>query len=535
MLSLLLALAPAGALSAPVSAYAPEPHVSCPGSTLVRSANGVSKQEASFIASRKINADAALSSWLATALPSVNTSTLPTVALSNSGGGFRALLTGAGVVQALDDRDSASETAGLYQALTYHAGLSGGAWLLSALSAGDWPTVSKLTSEVWETQFAAGILDSSNSTTVDDFTQIATDIVAKGEMGFPVSLTDPWGRMLSYQVMSGGDGALEVAMSDLASLSNFTSHNVPFPLMTASYIDSTSSQCEPTADAAIYEFNPFEFGSWSDDISAFVQTEYLGSNLSGGVALDCASGLDRIDWVLGASSNLLQDYICNASLGVDITQQFPSAIIQVVEEFTPASEYGYAMLPNPFKNFKSTTATAASSVSDLDRLYMVDGGEPSRNIPILPLLEPSRNVDVLIVSENGNDDGGYPDGTSMVSAWTATQSISRLTGRFPAVPAAGSFSTKSAQIFGCDDAEAVTVIYLPNAEWTYPSNTSTLQLQFSAAETQAMIENGNAVATQGGDESWGTCLACAVMLKQMGEANLPEGCAACLEQYCWYA
>lgn len=535
MLSLLFALAPAGALAAPVSAYAPEPHVSCPGSTLVRSADGISPREAAFIASRKVNADAALSSWLSTSLPSVETSSLPTVALSNSGGGFRALLVGAGVIQAFDDRDGNSSTAGLYQALTYHAGLSGGAWLLSALAAGDWPTVSELAGEVWDTQFAAGILDSSNSTTVADFTEIATDITAKGDMGFPVSLTDPWGRMLSYQIMGGGQGAIAVTMDDLASLSNFTSYNVPFPLMTASYTNFTSGECKPTADAAIYEFNPFEFGSWSDDISAFVQTKYLGSNLSAGVTADCAKGLDRIDWVLGASSNLLEEYICNASLGVDITQDFPSSIIEVVEEFTPASEYGYAMLPNPFKDFNSTTATTTSSVSDLDRLYMVDGGEPSRNIPILPLLEPSRNVDVLIVNENGSDEGGYPDGASMVSAWTAAQSNSRLAGRFPAVPAAGSFSTKSAQIFGCDDEEAVTVIYLPNAEWTYPSNTSTLQLQYTSAETKAMIENGNAVATQGDDEAWGTCLACAVMLKQVGQENLPQGCAACLEQYCWYA
>lgn len=195
MLSLFLSsLFAAEALAA--SAYAPE-YVSCPESSVVRSADGISESEASYVASRKANADASLISWLSTALPSVDTSSLPTIALSNSGGGFRSLLIGAGVIQALDGRDSSASTAGLYQALTYHAGLSGGAWLLSSIAAADWPTISELSNEVWETQFAAGILDSSNQTTVDDFNQIATDIYTKGALGFPVSLTDPWGRVLS--------------------------------------------------------------------------------------------------------------------------------------------------------------------------------------------------------------------------------------------------------------------------------------------------------------------------------------------------
>lgn len=197
MLSLLLAsLLPAGALA--VSAYAPE-YVTCPDAALVRSADGISSSEASYIASRKPAADAALTSWLATVLPSAATSDLPTIALSNSGGGFRALLTGAGVIQALDARDSDAATAGVYQALTYHAGLSGGAWLLSAIAAGNWPTISQLSDTVWETQFAAGMLDASNSTTVANYQEIAVDIETKAELGFPVSLTDPWGRVLSCE------------------------------------------------------------------------------------------------------------------------------------------------------------------------------------------------------------------------------------------------------------------------------------------------------------------------------------------------
>lgn len=534
---LLTALAPAGALAYVASQYAPE-YVTCPADSteLVRPADGISGAEAAYAAARKANADAALGSWLAGALPGLaaDGDCLPTLALATSGGSFRSFLVGAGVIQALDGRDSDSHVAGLFQALTYQAGLSGSAWLMSALAAANWPTVSSLRDTVWETQLAGGILDASLNTTVADFQQIIVDINTKGQRGFPVSLTDPWGRMLSYQIMAGGTGAMNLTISDLTTFSNFSAHNVPFPIVTGTQINHTNGECKPTADEAIYEFNPYEFGSWSDDVSAFVQSEYLGSTIDGGVATKCARGFDNIDYVLGTSSQLLNTYICE---GVDVAgQYFPSQVVKAVEQFSTSPEYGYSLIPNPFRNFASASATRASSVAGQDLLRVVDGGESTNehNVPILPLLEPSRNISVLLVNDNSNDDDGWPLGTSLVAAYNMSQASARLAGRFPAVPASGAFSSRKAQFFGCDDAAAVTVVYLPNAEWTYASNTATTKLQYTTAETAAMIANGNEVASQGGDAGWASCLACGIMLKEVGgAANLPEGCAACLSEYCW--
>lgn len=535
--SSLLALALAPAMALAQSVYAPA-DISCPGSTLVRAAATISPSEATYALSRKANADVALSAWLATALPGLDASnaSLPTIAFAQSGGGFRSLLTGAGVIQSLDSRDSTAATAGLYQAFTYHAALSGGAWLLSALAADNWPTISTLRDYTWTTQLQAGILDSSNATTVSEFQQIAVDIVTKGSLGFPVSLTDPWGRMLSYQVMNGGQGAAAVTMGDIAGLSNFTAHAVPFPIITASVIDRASGECEPAANEAIFEFNPFEFGSWSGDVSAFVQTDYLGSNITAGVAVECASGFDKIDWAMGVSSNLLEEFVCNASLGVDVANYFPASIISIVEMYTDEADYGYSILPNPFKGFVSPSLAALPKFLTQENLYMVDGGEPDRNVPILPLLEPSRGVDVIVVSDNSNDVLAYPDGAALVAAYEASKVVgNRLEGRFPAVPAQGAFSTAKAQFFGCYDEAAVTVVYLPNSDWTYASNVSTMQLQFSATQTRAMIANGNEIATQGGDEAWAGCLACGLTVKSVGADNLPSECDACLAEYCWDA
>lgn len=528
----LLSLAPAVALAA--SDYAPST-VACPDETLVRSADGISSSEAAYITARKANADEALTEWLATALPDVDTSSLPTLALSSSGGGFRALLVGAGVIKALDSRDSTASTAGLYQSLTYHAALSGGAWLLSALATADFPTISQLESTVWETQMAGGILDATNSTTVADYEQIAYDIIAKGSAGFPVSLVDVWGRELAYQVMEGGAGTPAFTLGDITSLSNFTSHRVPFPILTSTKINYLNGECIPLQTEAIFEFNPYEFGSWSDDVSSFVQTTYLGSNLTAGEGSECVTGFDRIDWAMGASSNILEEFICDTALDVDVLADFPTSIVEIIEEYTSTQDYGYAIVTNPFKGFIPTTNSTTSSVAALDTLYLVDGGVPNHNDPILPLLEPSRNVSVLFVNDNSADTtDDLPDGAAVYAAYEATLT-GRLAGRFPVVPAAGEFSTKQAQFFGCDDAEAVTVIYLPNADWSFESNTTTLQLEYDAAETAAMISDGVLVAAQGGDDAWATCLACGIMLKEVGSSNLPSDCTACLEEYCWYA
>ncbi|EPS99006.1 hypothetical protein FOMPIDRAFT_1017328 [Fomitopsis schrenkii] len=58
----------------------------------------------------------------------------PRLGIATSGGGYRAATFGAGVLNALDGRNSSAVSAGtggLLQAATYLAGLSGGSWLLT--------------------------------------------------------------------------------------------------------------------------------------------------------------------------------------------------------------------------------------------------------------------------------------------------------------------------------------------------------------------------------------------------------------------
>lgn len=125
-----------------VDPYAPV-QTTCPSASLVRPATSINSNEASYVSARKTNANTGLTSWLKKN-GNFSTSSLPTVGIASSGGGLRALLETAGVVQGLDIRDSNYNTSGLYQGLTYESGLSGGAWFLGSLSGNNWPTVTYL-------------------------------------------------------------------------------------------------------------------------------------------------------------------------------------------------------------------------------------------------------------------------------------------------------------------------------------------------------------------------------------------------------
>lgn len=262
-------------VQAATSGYAPVP-ATCPSTPLVRTASGLSTSESAYIASRKPLATIALGKWLQKVNSTFKTTNLPTVALTTSGGGLRSLLTGAGVIQALDSRDSNVGTSGLYQGLTYQAGLSGGGWLLSSFAGNNYPTISSLETNLWTQAFEDSFLVPANLDVGGAYAQIAADLEAKEAAGFPPTIVDPYGRLLSYQLLYGPDGGVVIELSSITGFSNFTSHNVPFPIITALNVETQTGACLPPNNTPIYEFTPYEFGSFDSGINAFTQTKYLG-------------------------------------------------------------------------------------------------------------------------------------------------------------------------------------------------------------------------------------------------------------------
>lgn len=83
---------------------------------------------------------------------------MPNIGLAVSGGGYRAMLNGAGAIAAWDSRSPGSNDTGalggLLQSATYLSGLSGGGWLVGSIYTNNFTTIQDaLNSDtIWQTQ-----------------------------------------------------------------------------------------------------------------------------------------------------------------------------------------------------------------------------------------------------------------------------------------------------------------------------------------------------------------------------------------------
>ena len=538
------------------SPYAPVP-ATCPSSRLVRQATGISDAESSYIAQRYQKASQALESWLKSVDEGFDTGyggwgdwggydkhgqrgKAPVLALTSSGGGYRAMLTGGGVIKGFDAREAnTTAVSGIYQALTYEAGLSGGSWLLSSLAGNNYPTISQIQTTLWEPQLQASLIVPEillSPAAAPVYAAVEADIQAKAAAGYQTSIIDPWGRLLSYALLYGTDGGVQDTMSGIASYSNFTSYNAPYPVITALGSDLTiDGTCIPQVNATQYEFHPYEFGSWDAGVDAFVVSEYLGTKFSNGAPNgSCITHYDQLGYVLGTSSNVF-GAVCSAVPADNSTAATQLALVENFAELVAPDQPGvpemdiFGLYPNPFHNFPSSPHVAAQTT-----LELVDGGVGVgfQGNPIWPFLH--RDIDVIIVNDNSADTvGNFPNGSEILHTYEAAVAAG-LT-RMPVIPSVATFVSEELNVkptfFGCNTNDTATIIYIPNFNYTFPSGEPTAKIQYFVNETDGMIANGVEIANYGGKADWPLCLACGIM-KKSGE-SLPAGCAACFTEYCY--
>lgn len=196
--------------------YAPT-SVNCPASRpTVRSAEKLSSNETSWLKGRREKSLSAMKDFFGHVTVgdydvgayldkhSGNSSNLPNVGIAISGGGWRALMNGAGAVKAFDSRTFNASTSGhlggLLQSATYISGLSGGSWLLGSIYINNFTTIEKLQTHekgaIW--QFGNSILEGPDGGGIQLFDSasyymdIAKAVDAKKKAGFDTSLTDIW-------------------------------------------------------------------------------------------------------------------------------------------------------------------------------------------------------------------------------------------------------------------------------------------------------------------------------------------------------
>lgn len=430
-------------------------------------------------------------------------------------------------------------TSGLYQAITYESGVSGGSWLVSSLTGNNHPLISTLQTHLLQRTLNYSALVPGEHGTKPKYTQIKRDIAAKQAAGFNVSTIDAYGRQVSYTILMGHHGGIDKSFSGVASTSSFEEYEAPFPLILALAANDTVNKCDALASSQ-FEISPFEFGSWESGINAFAETKYLGSALSGGKPIEdrkCVTGFDNLAIVHGASSDVLEGAVCPGS---DIPASSLSPHFDEEQTLLPAnttvsaSDRAFALYPNPFFGYSEATG-----VSSLKELKLIDGSTSGQANPIWPFLY-RPNVNILIVNDNsGMGVPGYPTGSALIATYAAAQKAG-VGHRLPVIPDAAVFNSSGLSLkptfFGCNgNKDQLTLVYLPDRPYSYESGVAITKVQFTPAETDAMIGNGVLVGSYNGTAGWDTCLSCVILKKATESAGkaLPAECKDCLQTHCY--
>jgi lysophospholipase len=486
-----------------------------------------------------------------------NASTLPNIGIAVSGGGYRALMNGAGFLAAADNRtNNATNTGqigGLLQSATYVAGLSGGGWLVGSIYTNNFSSVQTLRdgspgSSVW--QFGNSILEGPDNggiqilSSADYYSTIEGEVSNKQDAGFNASLTDYWGRTLSFQLVNATDGGPAYTFSSISEMDNFMTGEIPMPFLVA---DGRAPNTKVISlNSTVYEMNPFEIGSWDPTTYAFAPMRYVGSNFSGGVipnSEDCIRGFDNVGYVMGTSSTLFNQFLLQLNT-TTISQSLKNILQDILSTVSENDNDVAQWQPNPFYGYNNDTNRNAQSTE----LTLVDGGEDNQNIPLYPLMQPVRNVDVIFAVDSSADTNyNWPNGSSLVATYQRSLNNTIENGTaFPSIPDYNTFINLGLNnrptFFGCNASNNTgptpLIVYIPNAPYITYSNQSTFTLSYNNTFRNAIIENGYDVATQGNgtvDSEWPTCMACAVLSRSFDKTGetVPAACTTCFDRYCW--
>ncbi|KAJ7746455.1 FabD/lysophospholipase-like protein [Mycena maculata] len=570
----------ASAFAAAVSAPTPPAYGACPSNvTYVRPASeGLSPEESTWLDSRRPQVVSALQSYLnLAAIPgfnvsayisslSVNSSAVPVIGQSYSGGGTRASMSAIGFYQSFDSRYNksvAAKTGGLSQATTYVAGLSGGCEATMALAINDFTDV--------QTLVTGGAFNNS------DVPSSAFEILElKAEAGFNLSISDVIGI---NEIFYPAKGVLGPTFSSLFSSAAYANGSVPLPfLIMAEGIppglpgsNSYNGILFPINNATnqtIYEISPIEFGSWQGRARAFTPTSLLGNTLKAGVPVnesECVIGWDSSAWVLGAALSAQADWVVVADTNNTVGEfsrrkrtelAYPANETEIedqkqaqgLEAFVTGvlpsilallgnatiQEVGYGLVANPFLGYPNSEA----GLQEQATLVLVDAGESGQESPVWPLIQPARKMDFLLVTDSSGAElsSGWMNGTNLIN--TASMAIANNV-PFPKLPDVNTFLinnyTLAPVFFGCNEPEVPLLLFVADAPYSAYSNATTvIATGPSEAQIQILLQNTLDIVSQG-NTTWAQCIACGSILRSLERLGqpIPDQCTLCFEQHCW--
>lgn len=450
-----------------------------------------------------------------------------------------------------------------FNLLSHVSGVSGGSWLISSLAIHDFPSLSYMINQVWVPWELPPML------------KYVTNIHAKAMNGFVVGAPDQWANYLGTKLT----GVVEkYGWHHVLSLPKFRTYSQPIPIITMS--ESFVFQKYHSL-APVWESSPFVTGSYSPYRKAFISTKYFGtsfdkngnpedtSRISGkknkyvSILLSPVNKYLKINYLLNKFRKHEPDNYCvqhydNVPYLAAISSGLFTAALSVLKEsafkvFTDwftTDESLVSYIPNPFKNVEGTFGNQNPYVK------LMDGGLTGQNLPLIPLLEPSRKIEMIYTVDASADDNTYPTGSQLLNNQEYAYQVKLP---FPPIPQSeqdmilNGIRNKTT-IFGCgslinSNYTGPMLVYIPNYTSVFNSNTPTTKTTYTSLEVAYMIENGRSIALNMGiDHSVdpkldidigveNTCMPCVSMLPYARKMNsidfFGEQCSKCYKNLCY--
>lgn len=400
-------------------------------SATVRVSLELCDEEKAFLQKRKKFTTAALAKYLGIPEEEVNPEDVPTIAMVGSGGGLRALVAGTGSMLAAGE-------AGLFDCITYTAGVSGSCWLqaLYNSSLGE----RRLDKLVEHLKARLGVhiayppvaLAALNQAPTNKFLLSGFVEKLKGDPDSDLGLVDVYGLLLAARLLvPKGEIGVDDRDLKISNQRDYIEHGEnPMPIYTAvrheipiieqsseleKATDKPSEETKAKAKREAYfqwmEITPYEF--FCEEFSAGIPTWALGRKFENGKDVD-QDGFHvpelRLPLLLGVFGSAfcatLSHYYKEVRPLVKGLTGFGS-IDEMIEgrdeDLSKVHPIVPASIPNFAKGMKGQLPeTTPESIYEDTHLQLMDAGM-SNNLPIYPLLRPGREVDILIAFDASAD------------------------------------------------------------------------------------------------------------------------------------
>lgn len=396
---------------------------------------------------------------------SFDNNTMPRIAFCASGGGIRSAIATLGAL-------SGAEEAGILPAISYMAGLSGGAWGISSLMMTSLDPYQFLTN--FSQRVARGII---SDVVVGELMTILWRKVAFNQ---PISSIDIFGALVTQRMLGWYTNDLSrLVLSD--QIQRAERGELPYPIYSA----ITTKE----VPYGWVEFTPHEVGG--EYLGAFIPSYALGTPFSGGYSMSLDPELP-LSFLMGTWGSA---YSANFEFMV---KELSSSLAPILKDLLSAAvsldQVGRVRLwPGKIANFTRGIPDAPRAAQEY--LTLIDAGIEF-NLPLPPLLRKDRGIDIIVVLDNSQDIA-YNMGIELQKA---AQYAERNDLPFPRIDAQKFKAVTENEPVAIFEGNGPVIVYVPlvkNKRSSFDPATciesgpcSTFNFQYSPAQTMSLASVG---------------------------------------------